>query len=107
MPNRAQPCPTVPPVWPKNRMAKPNLGAQPVFPFWVRLVRWLPPGARRGDKRPRCARRPGIGAGDRAGPGWNWYGFPGTFTLAGLLELFPGWLIVGAILARLVPPADA
>ncbi len=37
-------------------------------------------------------------------PYWNWYRFPGDFTLAAAAEQVVGWLIAGAVMAAIVKP---
>jgi hypothetical protein len=37
-------------------------------------------------------------------PYWNWYGFPGDFTLVEGMDQILSWLLVGLVLARMVRP---
>ena len=37
---------------------------------------------------------------------WNWYGFPNAFFLAQGVDMIVGWSLAGAVIARLIPPAQ-
>jgi len=37
---------------------------------------------------------------------WNWYGFPDAFFLAQGVDMIVGWSLAGAVIAKLVPPAE-
>src|SRR5215510_10374258 len=34
---------------------------------------------------------------------WNWYGFTNAFLLAQVIDMFVGWALAGAVIARLMP----
>ncbi len=36
-------------------------------------------------------------------PYWNWYSFPGDFTVSSMIDSTVGWLIAGVVLAKLLP----
>ena len=40
-------------------------------------------------------------------PYWNWYGFPGDFSLAALIDLAVGWSLAGLVIARIVSGNDS
>jgi hypothetical protein len=37
---------------------------------------------------------------------WNWYGFPNAFFLAQGVDMIVGWSLAGAVIAKLIPPAQ-
>ena len=37
---------------------------------------------------------------------WNWYGFPNAFFLAQAIDMIIGWSLAGAVIAKLIPPAQ-
>jgi hypothetical protein len=37
-------------------------------------------------------------------PAWNWWGFPGSFVLVGMVDVVIGWFLAGLVMARFARP---
>jgi len=37
---------------------------------------------------------------------WNWYGFPSAFFVAQGVDMIVGWSLAGAVIAKVIPPAQ-